>query len=382
MSGPDRRAEVVQHPRDALTGDEMLADEGQAPDGRGLSQSADLGRRLSQLSPGHPSSPYQADGSPKPPVPRLRDLEFPDEDPSDQSDPADRADRADPADQSDQIRPLTDQEHAEHAADARARLDKAHADGLATDQQYTLDPNRQSWSRDRRAAHYSIINDLYDSAADVPCGHKAIVAGGLGGSGKSTVLGQYAGIDRSQYLTINPDDIKEEMARRGLVPEVEGVSPMEASDLVHEESSYLARQLALRARADGKNVIWDITMSSRASTERRIDDLRAAGYTQIDAIFVDIPVETSVSRADARHRMGHDKYRAGQGLGGRLVPPEVIRAQADPEWGSLNRRTFEDVKPRCDNWSRYDNSVDGRDPVLAETSGHMEVHSDKLEERV
>ena len=38
------------------------------------------------------------------------------------------------------------------------------------------------------------------------------MAGGLGGAGKSTVLEKYAGIDRSKYLTINPDDIKEEMA--------------------------------------------------------------------------------------------------------------------------------------------------------------------------
>ena len=38
---------------------------------------------------------------------------------------------------------------------------------------------------------------------------------------------------------------------------------MEASELVHEESSYLANQLALRAQSDGKNLIWDITMSSK-----------------------------------------------------------------------------------------------------------------------
>ena len=46
-----------------------------------------------------------------------------------------------------------------------------------------------------------------------PCDHKAIVAGGLGGSGKTTVLATNAEIDLSQYLMINPDDIKEEMAR-------------------------------------------------------------------------------------------------------------------------------------------------------------------------
>ena len=74
----------------------------------------------------------------------------------------------------------------------------------------------------------------------------------------------FADIDRSQYLTINPDNIKEELAKRDLIPKVEGLSPMEASDLVHEESSHIAKQLAMRAQADGKNVIWDITMSSTA----------------------------------------------------------------------------------------------------------------------
>jgi hypothetical protein len=48
------------------------------------------------------------------------------------------------------------------------------------------------------------------------------------------VLGKHAGIDLTRYLTINPDDVKEEMGRRGLIPDVPGLSPMEASDLVHD----------------------------------------------------------------------------------------------------------------------------------------------------
>ncbi len=51
---------------------------------------------------------------------------------------------------------------------------------------------------------------------------------------------------------INPDDIKEEMAKRGMIPEVGGLSPMEASDLVHEESSDVAKRLAVRACAAGR----------------------------------------------------------------------------------------------------------------------------------
>jgi predicted ABC-type ATPase len=262
--------------------------------------------------------------------------------------------------------PLTDAEHAEHVKEVRDRLEKARADGLATDQQHTIDPDPEAWDKERRAAHSFMIATLYARSSAVPCEHRALIAGGMSGAGKSTVLDQHARIDRSQYLTVNPDSIKEEMANHGLIPVVDGLSPMEASDLVHEESSHIAKQLALRAQADGKNLIWDITMSSRDTTEQRISELRAAGYARIEGIFVDIPVETAVTRADARHREGQDDYRIGRGAGGRFVPEEVIRAQADPEWGSLNRRTFEAVKDRFDTWARYDNSATA--PVLAEAA--------------
>jgi predicted kinase len=209
---------------------------------------------------------------------------------------------------------------------------------------------------------------LYEQAADVPCERKAVMAGGLGGAGKSTVLENHAGIDKSSYLTINPDVIKEEMAKRGLVPQVDGLTPMEATDLVHEESSHVAKLLAGRALADGKNVVWDITMSSRPSVEQRLDDLDSAGY-ETKGIFVDIPVEVSVQRAEGRFWHGHEDYRNGVGQGGRYVPPEVIRKQADPEWGSVNRRVFEETKHRFSEWAIYDNSVYGREPVLVASSG-------------
>lgn len=262
--------------------------------------------------------------------------------------------------------PLTDTEHADRVRDIRDRLDQAREHGLATDQQHMADRKRGIWSQERRDAHDAIVGDLYTAAADVPCEHKAIMAGGLGGAGKSTVLDSHAGIDRSRYLTINPDGIKAEMARRGLIPKLDGLSPMEASDLVHEESSHVAYLLAARALKDGKNIIWDITMSKTRTTEQRLDDLDRAGFAT-SAVFVRIGIGEAVQRADARHRSGHEEYRAGIGFGGRYVPPEVIRAQADPEWGSRNRRTFEQVKARFTDWAVYDNSVTGRDPQLIQT---------------
>jgi predicted kinase len=297
-----------------------------------------LDQRLEHLDHRHPASPR-----------------YPDRPPPDAGGAADR------------VRPLTDAEHADHVAEVRGHLADAHAAGLATDVQHTIDPRGEVWSRARRALHDAILEELYAANSDVPCDRKAIIAGGLPGAGKTTILEQFAGIELGQYVMVNPDRVKTELIRRGLVPNIDGLSPMEASVLVHEEASHIAKRLAHRAQADGKNIIWDVTMSSSASTDQRIGSLRESGYTRIDGVFVDIPVDVSLTRADSRHRQAHDEYRDGRGLGGRYVPPETILNYADREWGSQNRRNFESLKSGFDGWSRYDNSVDGRDPILAES---------------
>ena len=307
---------------------------------RGVSS---LARRLERLPEGHPASPrYGRDNRGSAAADKLADA--------------------------DDIRPLTDAEHAEHVAEIRGLLEDARKAGLATDIQHTVDDWNEVWSDDRRDVHDSLVQDLYARSASVPCEGRAILAGGLPGSGKTTVLHEHSGIDLSRFLMINPDEIKQEMARRGLVPMIDGLTAMEASDLVHEESSYIAKRLSNRAEADGKNVIWDITMSRTASAIDRVAALRAAGYTRVDAIFVDIPIEVSARRADSRHREGHDEHRAGHGLGGRFIPRDTILGYSDPDWGSQNRRNFEELKSRFDTWDRFDNSVDGRAPLLIEQS--------------
>ncbi len=299
------------------------------------SEAGDLSRRLAALAAAHPSAPGYADG-------RARLSDRPDH-------------RGD-----------ADAEHAERTKEVQATLADAKKAGLESDRQHTTDDAQKIWSRERVALQEKMVNDLYAESAAVPCEGRVIVAGGLPGAGKSTVLTRQAGIDLSRYLMINPDGIKEAMASRGMVPEVKGLTPMEATDLVHEESSLIAKRLAIRAYADGKNVIWDITMSSSDTTQRRITDLRTAGYTNVEGIFVDIPIDVSVRRADARHRQDHEEFLVGRGLGGRCIPAEVIRARADSEFGSTNRRTFEQIKSGLDYWRLYDNSVEGSEAVLAD----------------
>lgn len=258
------------------------------------------------------------------------------------------------------------------------RLAEARAAGLETDAQHTLDDGKEVWSDERDAAHEQIVADLYAAAAGIPCEGKAIIAGGLPGAGKTTVLREHAGIDLSRYFMINPDDIKEQLARRGMVPDIAGLSPMEASDLAHEESSHIAKRLANRAETDRRNIIWDITMSSASSVADRAGALRAAGYRQIDGVFVHVPVEISVSRADLRHRIEHDRYLSGSGLGGRYISDSLIRSHADDSFGSVNRRNFELLKPLFDSWRSYDNSASGRRPELA--GGAESRHRDTRED--
>jgi predicted kinase len=329
-----------------------------------LSQSGDLEvlrQRQLRLPPGHPSSPA-ADDRPEPAGPAV--------DHRDEPDTRHTADAGLYRDSGDDtaagaadMQPLTDGEFAERVQTVREQNDWGRREGLATDARY-LDEDG-IWSAERQDAHDAIVGDLYEAAAGVPSERQAIMAGGLGGAGKSTVLDSYANVDRSRYLTINPDNIKEEMAKRGLIPELPGLSPMEASDLVHEESSHIAKMLARHAMADGKNLIWDITMSSPDSALSRLEVLHAKGYST-RGIFVDITVDEAVKRAEARHRIGHEDYRAGLGFGGRYVPPEVTKAQADDDWGSVNRRTFEQVKSRFTEWAVYDNN--GVAPVLVKAS--------------
>ncbi len=156
--------------------------------------------------------------------------------------------------------PLSDAEHADRVGNIRARLADARDRGSPPTSGSST--RRTTGGRPSASSSTAILSTTWTRR---PLTSRVTTrrSSRAGWAGKPTVLDEHAGIDRSQYLTINPDDIKEAMARRGLIPELDGLSPMEASDLVHAESSHVVKRLARRAMDDGKNIIWDITMSSR-----------------------------------------------------------------------------------------------------------------------
>jgi hypothetical protein len=184
------------------------------------------------------------------------------------------------------------------------------------------------WAPLRNREQGSLVAWMYQQARNVPCDRRAVVAGGLPGADKPGVL-RAAAVDQSQYFTISIDRILWQMAARGMIPLAGGLAPMDVADLAHAEAQFLAKRAGLRAMADGRNLIWDISMASLSATQALLGTLRLAGY-RVDALFADLTIEESVRRASAAHRRGHDEYLAGRGFGGRYIPPEAIRALALP----------------------------------------------------
>ncbi|WP_406813969.1 zeta toxin family protein [Mycobacterium sp. M23085] len=231
------------------------------------------------------------------------------------------------------------------------------------------------WEEERANAQQGLIDELWDGARDVPRGRNAVIAGGMAGAGKTTVLDGPAGLTRSEYLIVNPDDIKLAMAARGMIPEIDGLSPMEASPIVHDEASELAYTLAAMAYEEQINLLWDITMGDTKKVRLRIEWLRDAEYAAIDAVFVDVPIQTGAERAMKRYREDQEAYAKGEATdlhqlyGGRYVPASVF-ADSQPllaRYSSRNHEVFCQVRDDFHSTVEYDNS--GTEAILRRVTG-------------
>src|ERR1700693_772838 len=143
---------------------------------------------------------------------------------------------------------------------------------------------------------------MYQAAAGVPCERSAAIAGGLPGADKAAALDQ-AGVDRSQYLTVSIDAVLDRMAAARLIPEADGLSPLERAGLVHAEAQYLAKRVLLRALMDGRNLILDVSLASWRAAEAWTYALRFADYA-VNAVFADIDVDEAVRRSGEAYRRG------------------------------------------------------------------------------
>jgi hypothetical protein len=184
------------------------------------------------------------------------------------------------------------------------------------------------WTGERNRQQGRLVAEMYQAAAGVPCERSAVIAGGLPGADKAAAL-EAAGVDRSQYLTVSIDAVLDRMAASHLIPEADGLSPLERAGPVHAEAQYLAKRVLLRALMDGRNLILDVSLASWRAAEAWTYALRFADYA-VTAVFADIGIDEAVRRSGEAHRRGEEAYRRGHGHGGRRIPSAAIRALASP----------------------------------------------------
>lgn len=198
-----------------------------------------------------------------------------------------------------------------------------HAKSIGMETHITEMETPQLWKKEREEIHEVLLEKMMSRFPNAKKERKSIFSAGLPGAGKTTVLTEYIDtIDTSEYATVSSDDFKELLAEEGLVPEVEGLDPMECSTLVHNESSYLADEFMRRLSSEGYNVIYDFTCKSKKSGADRIDKLVESGYDSRDIqfVYVDIDITTAHYRAKERYKYGLNNNE----LGGRYLPAHVI----------------------------------------------------------
>lgn len=175
------------------------------------------------------------------------------------------------------------------------------------------------------------------------------ILGGGGGAGKSTVK-EKLGLGKGQ-VDLNVDDIKE------MIPEYHQLvrnNDPSAAAFVHEESSKIGKEVQRQARKNQFGMILDQVGSNPAKVRAQIDDYAAAGYTDIQAVYVTVPTAVAVERAQARAART-----------GRAVPLAVLEAaHRDVSRGFAEIATH----PALEKVILVDNS--GPEPIIIAQGGH------------
>ena len=288
--------------------------------------------------------------------------------------------------------PISDADFAEHKKYLAAVNDAGLGQGLSMDA--ALKDSYGMWSEEAHLLFEDLVNQAFlakTANQTKPKNRRAIMSGGLPGSGKSSTLkqmGKARMFHPEDWIITNPDDFKDALVESGHYPQIAGLSPAETSSFTHEASSEMNHMLEQLLLSEGYNVIFDITMGGThtrdrddedaAWVQRLVQDLKTRHNYAVDGLFVDVLPNTSRSRVDERHQQGLDALRTGEGgedrqfqikYGGRTVPDSVIAENelkaGDPNaenHNSQNSVNFDRLKDSFDRWAVWNNNADGVPP--------------------
>ena len=193
----------------------------------------------------------------------------------------------------------------------KSELGKSTADGKLIDTMGVYhDPETNKWTEEREQLHKEISSKYLKgkTSVDQPV---AILFGGGGGAGKSTIKNSGALGDVSNYVNIDADEMKGDLPeyREMLANKVQN-----AAAVAHEETSYLSKKVHNDAGTKKMNVILDGTGDSGMnSVMKKVKKMREHG-AKVVAHYVTVDTETAVQRNRARYEKT-----------GRYVPEEMLR---------------------------------------------------------
>lgn len=224
-----------------------------------------------------------------------------------------------------------------------------------------------SWKNDRLPVQARIVADHFVGKVPPPPGdrHIYLTAGG-GASGKSGAMfidehGHEVNFEQLQarpdVIYINPDTVKE------MLPEYRAMKnandPYAASG-VHEESSYLSKEILTKAEQGGYSIVYDSTASSTNFT-KLLDRFSNDGY-DVQVSMMSIPTNEAVMRSLARGARAE-----GDSAGRYVSVPNLKRAHR----GASEQLKTWATDPNVDKWRVYDNTTPPGEPaeLVAEGGG-------------
>lgn len=153
-----------------------------------------------------------------------------------------------------------------------------------------------NWSEERQKLHQQIIAKHFEGVSPVE-NPTVIYMGGGGASGKSTMLktGQIGNFDN--YVKVDPDKIKYELPEMN---ELIAKGDRMAAATVHEESSYLAREIGKIASAKKYNVVFDgVADNTIEHLTKKVNEMRQAGQP-VYAYYATCDFEKALKRSIER----------------------------------------------------------------------------------
>lgn len=206
------------------------------------------------------------------------------------------------------------------------------ASGLDTESKYTFinAQNEKEYTPERQKLHAIIISEILENAKNIPNEGKVLWTGGVMAAGKTYVLEtKMKGLANNYVSSLNPDEIKIQMAKMGMMPKVEGLTPMEVQSLAHNEASYLTRKITTIFSKEKKNILLDGTLRNYDAVSNVITNMKSDGYEikNTTVVFVEADKVSTSTRALSRYKEGLDNYTIhGKGYGGRYVAQEAIES--------------------------------------------------------